>query len=108
MDAPKGLTVDHINHNTTDNRRENLRLCTIGENKRNSLGQPRGRVSKYKGVYRRRGSIKKPWRSQIYTNGVKTYIGDFKTEESAATAYNAEAIKQHGEFALLNNIGNNP
>jgi len=32
LDAPKGFDVDHRNHNTLDNRRENIRVCTRKEN----------------------------------------------------------------------------
>lgn len=36
LTPPKGLMIDHINRNTLDNRRENLRIVTRSENRKNA------------------------------------------------------------------------
>jgi hypothetical protein len=38
MGAPKGMSIDHINHNTLDNRKANLRIVTHQQNNTNRNG----------------------------------------------------------------------
>ncbi len=98
MKAPKGMVVDHINHNTLDNRRCNLRLCTISQNNRNQ--HPRGGSSMFKGVcfYKRDDK----WQAYIRLDGKRHHLGYFSNEISAAEAYDAKAKELFGEFAYLN------
>lgn len=103
--SDRSICVDHINRNKLDNRRSNLRLCTISDNCKNRT--PRGR-SKYLGVTVKNKSIKKNGDlsvhiyAQINTRGRSIHLGKFKTEEEAAHAYDAAAKIHHGEFANLN------
>lgn len=97
--APKGKDVDHINHDTLDNRRSNLRLCSRGENLGNRRKLKR-LTSKYKGVWwKKEGNI---WEAGIRFNGTVTRLGYFNDEEEAARAYDAVAPEYFGEFAHLN------
>lgn len=101
LNAPEGMSVDHINHNKLDNRRKNLRICTHKENTRNSRSSV-GK-SQFKGVSYKPGR-KKPWRSRIHVNGEQIIIGDFVTEIEAAHAYDLAAKEYFGEFAYLNGV----
>lgn len=100
MKAPKGLVVDHINRNPLDNRKENLRLCTFGQNMANLKINKKNTIG-YKGV-RLIKSSKRKWVAVIWKDHVSHYGGSYFTKEEAALAYNKMAIKYHGEFASLN------
>lgn len=98
------VLVDHINHNKTDNRRNNIRICTRSENQRNV--RPSGR-SKYLGVaineYKKKnGSVSLVFKAIIKTPPKAIYLGSYKDEISAAIAYDHAARKFHGDFANLN------
>ncbi len=95
------LHTDHINGDSLDNRRDNLRPCTASKNLMNRKKSPL-KSSQYKGVrfFKRDGN----WSSQIMKSRKSTHLGYFNSEVAAAEAYNAAAIKYFGEFARINDI----
>ncbi|WP_369426485.1 AP2 domain-containing protein [Bradyrhizobium ottawaense] len=97
--APRGLDVDHKDHNGLNNKRSNLRAVANGDNRKNSRIR-RGGTSRFKGVYWR--AHRKKWVARISVNGLAIHIGSFDCEEEAARAYDLEAIRCHGTFASLN------
>lgn len=103
LGAPSGLDTDHINGDTLDNRRSNLRLASRRQNMQNFSGFPSRRRSRFKGVIwhrdqrLRRGG---QWVYQIRANGHRI-VGYAKTEEEAAQRYNALARAHFGEFARI-------
>lgn len=100
LNAPFNMEIDHINGNTLDNRRTNLRICTHAQNCKNCI-RKKG-VSKYRGVYWYKNT--KRWKSQISIDNKRISLGYYKNEIDAAIAYNLAAMKYHREFAVLNNI----
>jgi hypothetical protein len=82
LDFPDGFMIDHINHNTLDNRYCNLRLA---DNRFNQWNQKRETSSKYPGVswYKR----DQKWRAYIRIDGRLHNLGLFESEEEAYEAY---------------------
>ena len=97
MNAPDGMDVDHINHDTLDNRKNNLRICTRQQNLWNT--KPYGSC-KYKGVCWDKHRNK--WLSYVTFENKFITLGRFNTEEEAARAYDTKAKELFGEFAYLN------
>lgn len=97
--TPKGYYTDHINRDTLDNRRSNLRSATPQQNKQNQ-GKLKTNSSGYKGVSFCKA--KRKWQATISVNSKNKHIGFHETAEAAARAYDTEARKLHGEFAKLN------
>lgn len=103
LDAKKGTSVDHINHNGLDNRRINIRICTQSQNAMNArIKTFANKSSRYKGVtwHKKRQRFV----SYIMLNYKRIYIGRYKNELDAAIAYNNKAIELFGEFAYINTI----
>ena len=97
------IMVDHRWHDTLDNRRDNLRVCSNSQNQINRLTYKSTiHTSTYKGVSKNKKTGK--WRALIYKNNKRIAIGTFKKEIDAAKAYNKEALNLFGSFAHLNEI----
>lgn len=100
MDAPSDLLVDHINHNSLDNRKSNLRICTKSENMRNRSGACRGASSSYLGVaWCAEGNC---WQVGINVDGKRRALGRYNSEIEAAKVYDRAARKFFGAFASPN------
>jgi DNA polymerase-1 len=99
--APDELLADHINRNSLDNRKANLRPATHAQNVQNRTKNRKGKYSsKYKGVNWNRGH--RLWQAEIKFNGNCMFLGSFESEIRAAKAYDRAAKRYHGEFAVLN------
>ena len=98
--TPDGLLCDHINGDSLDNRKANLRSATHLQNSWNARKSPQSCSSKYKGVMFRKGPQK--WAAMICVAGEKIFLGSFKDEIEAAKVYDKAAKKYFGEFAKLN------
>lgn len=94
-----GWTVDHVDGDGLNCRRENLRQANHSENQCN---KPAYRTNKsgYKGVDW--DSHHGKWRAQIAKDGRHYHLGRFDTAEEAARAYDAAARRLHGAFARVN------
>ncbi|MBN3757254.1 Fis family transcriptional regulator [Paraburkholderia sp. Tr-20389] len=92
-DSRKG---DHKNGYRTDNRRENIRIATAGQNRSNSR-LAANNTSGFKGVSWSKAD--KCWYAQIRIGGKRKYLGGFKAPEEAHAAYCKAAQELNGEFA---------
>jgi hypothetical protein len=98
MGFPKGKLIDHINGNSLDNRKENLRICTNTENCRHCRKQRNSKM-KYKGITKIiNGS---GWVARIGVNNKRIYLGYYNTEEEAYAVYCKASKKYHGEFGRI-------
>lgn len=87
MNNPSGV-VDHINHNTLDNRKSNLRITSNANNLRNGTLRSNNTTSITGVSY---DSARKKYIATIKVNYKTIYLGRFKTlEEAKQVRKNAE------------------
>lgn len=101
VEGDKDSLIDHINGNMLDNRRENLRVATKGENAVNVRRNRADNKTGYRGVVcnsKERGY----WFARFTWQGVTRYSCGHRSPEAAARAYDT-LVKQHGPaLAYLN------
>jgi hypothetical protein len=102
LEFPENCLVDHKDGDTSNYRRNNLRVCNHSSNNRNRKIN-KGKTSIYRGV----SFIKreKKFSAQITINKVKKHLGYFNDELEAALTYDKVIRKIFGnepEFAKLN------
>jgi hypothetical protein len=102
MIPPPGMEVDHINRDTLDNQRSNLRLVTKTQNQRNR-GPCRTNAVGIKGVCA--GKRGRGWRAQIGIGGRTLALGTYDSPEQAALAYDCVALAYFGTHAALSSPG---
>jgi hypothetical protein len=94
--APKGLYVDHIDHNKKNNLSSNLRICTNQENQFNRTPRAES-LSGCKGVtWNKR---RKCWDAHITVNRIGMYLGSSRSLSDVIAIREAANIKYQGDFA---------
>jgi hypothetical protein len=86
---PPGMVIDHINRNTLDNRRENLRLVPIAINAYNThkFGPNSGTCWNIN---------RNVWTAYIHKDGRKINLGRFQTQEEALAVRIQAEIEMFG------------
>lgn len=96
MNAKEDEVVDHINHNRTDNRKRNLRVCKRAENDRNR-GLYATNTSGISGVHFDKKRNK--WIASITYNRRRIFIGRFLHKEEAIRARLLKEAELFKDFA---------
>ena len=94
--TPIGMITDHINGNSLDNRKENLRSATHAQNMANRKKAKSNR-SGFKGVYF--DPSKNSFVAEINSGNKRTRLGKFSTAEEAYSAYVRASLEIHGKFS---------
>lgn len=95
MNCPDDYFVDHINHNTLDNRKNNLRIVSKSQNAMNARVRCDNN-SGYTGVYW--SAYKERWIAKIAKEGKDYYLGSYKNKEEAIEARKEAEEKYFGEY----------
>lgn len=95
------LIVDHINHDKSDNRKQNLRIVTSCQNNTNRK-RLSSNTSGCPGVCKRNDSGK--WRASINVNKKKINLGTFSDFDEAVKVRKEAELKYYGQYSYDNSM----
>lgn len=96
MGSPKGMVIDHIDGNPSNNQCNNLRIVTRSQNNANQIGAKKNSKSGVKGIYWHKTANK--WCAEVVHRRKKYYLGLFDDLEDARKARNLKAEELHGDY----------
>lgn len=91
-----GFDIDHINGNTLDNRRKNLRICTRQQNSMNQKNHSNNTSGKSGVTFNKKS---KKWCVSIGYKYKRIFIGYYKTKDEAINARMKAEKEYYGEYA---------
>jgi len=106
MEAKPGQHIDHRDGNGLNNRKGNLRYCTVADNNRNKLHWKKSK-SGFRGVKVCTDRTRPYFTASISIENRQMHLGCYPTAADAARAYDEAARLYHGQFAVTNFGGAN-
>lgn len=94
------LEVDHVNGDSLDNRKSNLRVVSHAQNNRNQRKNPSNNKSGIIGIFWDKQRHK--WRSEIVVNRKSIYIGRFDNLDDAIFARKEAELKYFDKDKVVN------
>lgn len=101
MGLPEDINIDHIKHNTFDNRKSRLRIATTSQNAMNHI-KGSNNTSGVTGVVWVKSRNK--WKSQIKVNGKLIFLGEYDKIEDAIKARKEAEEKYFGKWSYDNSV----
>lgn len=101
MGLPCNMNIDHINHNTFDNRKSNLRIVTVSQNAMNHVLGAKNTSGTTGVVWVKSRSN---WKAEIKINGESIYLGSFDKFDDAERVRKEAEEKYFGEYSYDNSM----
>jgi len=102
------LDVDHIDGDTLNNQKYNLRVCQSHQNTANQVNLRSDNTTGYRGVVKYFYNNTKKWTAQLSNKGKVIRLGYFDSPEEAAKAFDKAAKETRGEFCGKLNFPEDP